>query len=228
MLTHYFFLANFGWCFAVAFNFYQMIVRRNRESESLEKIYHGISWVCSAHRCPMSSADLAPGCAAHRGDRCRCHSQVRPSAHQQPDRNVRAALPLAAPLSASPQLLHHRSIPCLLLLPRAVPHRCRVQRRALLLREPRDPLHSGRRAQDGQQQELLEGVQGLPVHLLLDRSRLVLRLPRPARAQPQGTGRTFSTISAHTYTTHRAPGTQCQLIGDSIPRSAPRRCSPTD
>lgn len=45
MLTHYFFLANFGWCFAVAFNFYQMIVRRNRESESFEKIYHGIAWV---------------------------------------------------------------------------------------------------------------------------------------------------------------------------------------
>ena len=45
IVTHYFFLANFGWCFAVAFNFYQMIVRRNRESESFEKIYHGIAWV---------------------------------------------------------------------------------------------------------------------------------------------------------------------------------------
>ncbi len=37
ILVHFFFLANFAWCFCVAFNFYQMIVRRNRESEDLEK-----------------------------------------------------------------------------------------------------------------------------------------------------------------------------------------------
>jgi len=44
MLILYFFLANFGWMFCVAFNFYQMIVRRNRESEALEKWYHVGSW----------------------------------------------------------------------------------------------------------------------------------------------------------------------------------------
>jgi len=45
MILHYFFLASFFWTFCVAFNFYQMIVRRNRDAESLEKIYHIISWL---------------------------------------------------------------------------------------------------------------------------------------------------------------------------------------
>jgi len=45
MILHYFFLASFFWTFCVAFNFYQMIVRRNRDAESLEKIYHIVSWL---------------------------------------------------------------------------------------------------------------------------------------------------------------------------------------
>jgi len=44
MILHYFFLASFFWTFCVAFNFYQMIVRRNRDAETLEKIYHIASW----------------------------------------------------------------------------------------------------------------------------------------------------------------------------------------
>jgi len=44
MLIHFFFLADFFWSFCVAFNFYQMIVRRNREAEAMEKWYHIISW----------------------------------------------------------------------------------------------------------------------------------------------------------------------------------------
>jgi len=44
MLIHYFFVANFFWSFCVAFNFYQMIVRRNREAETLEKYYHIFCW----------------------------------------------------------------------------------------------------------------------------------------------------------------------------------------
>lgn len=43
-LTHFFFIANFCWTFCIAFNFYQMIVRRNRESQLLEKYYHLFSW----------------------------------------------------------------------------------------------------------------------------------------------------------------------------------------
>jgi len=45
MLLHYFFLADFLWTFCVAFNFYQMIVRRNRDAETIEKIYHLVSWL---------------------------------------------------------------------------------------------------------------------------------------------------------------------------------------
>ncbi len=45
MIFHYFFLADFIWTFCVAFNFYQMIVRRNRDAESLEFIYHGAAWI---------------------------------------------------------------------------------------------------------------------------------------------------------------------------------------
>lgn len=44
LLLHYFFLASFFWTFCVAFNFYQMIVRRNRDAETLEKIYHIVCW----------------------------------------------------------------------------------------------------------------------------------------------------------------------------------------
>lgn len=44
MIFHYFFLADFIWTFSVAFNFYQMIVRRNRDSENLEKFYHCAGW----------------------------------------------------------------------------------------------------------------------------------------------------------------------------------------
>jgi len=45
MLLHFFFLADFLWTFCVAFNFYQMIVRRNRDAETIEKIYHMVSWI---------------------------------------------------------------------------------------------------------------------------------------------------------------------------------------
>jgi len=44
LLTHFFFIANFCWTWCIAFNFYQMIVRRNRESQLLEKWYHLFSW----------------------------------------------------------------------------------------------------------------------------------------------------------------------------------------
>jgi 7 transmembrane receptor (Secretin family) len=44
VITHFFFIANFCWTFCIAFNFYQMIVRRNRESQLLEKWYHLFSW----------------------------------------------------------------------------------------------------------------------------------------------------------------------------------------
>lgn len=44
LLIHYFFLADFVWTFCVAFNFYQMIVKRNRDAESFEKYYHMAAW----------------------------------------------------------------------------------------------------------------------------------------------------------------------------------------
>jgi len=44
LTVHSFFLANFCWTFCIAFNFYQMIVRRNREPKALEKWYHLGSW----------------------------------------------------------------------------------------------------------------------------------------------------------------------------------------
>jgi hypothetical protein len=50
-IYHYFFLANFFWTFCIAFNFYQMIVRRNRDAESLEKWYHVGSWTLPAAIC---------------------------------------------------------------------------------------------------------------------------------------------------------------------------------
>eukprot|EP01100_Stratorugosa_tubuloviscum_P007080 TRINITY_DN2982_c1_g1_i1.p1 TRINITY_DN2982_c1_g1~~TRINITY_DN2982_c1_g1_i1.p1 ORF type:complete len:315 (-),score=121.68 TRINITY_DN2982_c1_g1_i1:206-1150(-) len=42
--VHGFFIANFCWTFCIAFNFYQMIVRRNRDSQKLELWYHVFSW----------------------------------------------------------------------------------------------------------------------------------------------------------------------------------------
>lgn len=45
MILHYFFIADFIWTFCVAFNFYQMIVRRNRDAETLEKLYHLAAWL---------------------------------------------------------------------------------------------------------------------------------------------------------------------------------------
>jgi len=44
ILVHFFFIANFCWTYCIAFNFYQMIVRRNRESQLLEKWYHLFCW----------------------------------------------------------------------------------------------------------------------------------------------------------------------------------------
>lgn len=44
IFVHYYFLANFLWTFCIAFNFYQMIVRRNREHQLLEKWYHLACW----------------------------------------------------------------------------------------------------------------------------------------------------------------------------------------
>ncbi|KAL6071256.1 G-protein-coupled receptor family protein [Balamuthia mandrillaris] len=46
IIVHGFFLACFFWTFCIAFNFYQMIVRRNREPQTLEKWYHLIAWGC--------------------------------------------------------------------------------------------------------------------------------------------------------------------------------------
>jgi len=56
IMVHYFFLANFGWCFCIAFNFYQMIVRRNREAETLEKYYHIGCWGVPAIICIIVAA----------------------------------------------------------------------------------------------------------------------------------------------------------------------------
>jgi len=46
--THYFLLADFCWTFCIAYNFYQMIVKRNREVQLLEKWYHLGAWGCPA------------------------------------------------------------------------------------------------------------------------------------------------------------------------------------
>jgi len=61
ILIHYFFLANFGWSFCIAFNFYQMIVRRNRESEELEKWYHIGCWLIPGIICIIVAAIQAYG-----------------------------------------------------------------------------------------------------------------------------------------------------------------------
>jgi hypothetical protein len=42
--VHYLLLSNFFWCFCIAFNFYQMIVKRNSGTRQLEKYYHLIGW----------------------------------------------------------------------------------------------------------------------------------------------------------------------------------------
>eukprot|EP01104_Vermistella_antarctica_P017636 TRINITY_DN627_c0_g1_i1.p2 TRINITY_DN627_c0_g1~~TRINITY_DN627_c0_g1_i1.p2 ORF type:complete len:317 (+),score=88.69 TRINITY_DN627_c0_g1_i1:215-1165(+) len=56
VLIHYFFLGNFCWTFCIAFNFYQMIVRRNRESQLLEKWYHLGCWCFPAFVCTLTGA----------------------------------------------------------------------------------------------------------------------------------------------------------------------------
>jgi len=43
-ITHYFFIADFCWCGVVAFNFYQMVVKRNKEVQRYEKFYHLFGW----------------------------------------------------------------------------------------------------------------------------------------------------------------------------------------
>jgi len=43
-IIHYFFLSNFFWCGCIAFNFYEMIVRRNPETAAFEKFYHFFGW----------------------------------------------------------------------------------------------------------------------------------------------------------------------------------------
>jgi len=54
IFVHYYFLANFCWTFCIAFNFYQMIVRRNREAKKLEKFYHIGSWCLPAIFCAFT------------------------------------------------------------------------------------------------------------------------------------------------------------------------------
>jgi len=61
LLVHFGFLANFCWTFCIAFNFYQMIVRRNRESENLEKWYHLGCWGVPAVACLIVGANQQYG-----------------------------------------------------------------------------------------------------------------------------------------------------------------------
>mmetsp|Transcript_22794 Transcript_22794/g.64060 ORF Transcript_22794/g.64060 Transcript_22794/m.64060 type:complete len:314 (+) Transcript_22794:63-1004(+) len=58
---HFFFVANFCWTFCVAFNFYQMIVKRNRETESYEKWYHLFSWGLPSLCCIGAGASSSYG-----------------------------------------------------------------------------------------------------------------------------------------------------------------------
>jgi len=51
IVLHFMFIANFCWTFCIAFNFYQMIVRRNREAQLLEKWYHLGSWGIATAMC---------------------------------------------------------------------------------------------------------------------------------------------------------------------------------
>lgn len=43
-LIHFWFMANFCWCFCLSYNFYQLIVKRNSQTRELEKYYHLIGW----------------------------------------------------------------------------------------------------------------------------------------------------------------------------------------
>eukprot|EP01128_Nolandella_sp_AFSM9_P011101 TRINITY_DN7815_c0_g1_i1.p1 TRINITY_DN7815_c0_g1~~TRINITY_DN7815_c0_g1_i1.p1 ORF type:complete len:341 (-),score=61.22 TRINITY_DN7815_c0_g1_i1:14-1003(-) len=43
-IVHYFLLSNFVWCACIAFNFFQMIVKRNPNTRKLEKYYHFVGW----------------------------------------------------------------------------------------------------------------------------------------------------------------------------------------
>eukprot|EP01095_Lingulamoeba_sp_RSL-Kostka_P016720 TRINITY_DN827_c0_g1_i1.p1 TRINITY_DN827_c0_g1~~TRINITY_DN827_c0_g1_i1.p1 ORF type:complete len:333 (+),score=66.09 TRINITY_DN827_c0_g1_i1:53-1000(+) len=61
IFVHYFFIANFLWTFCVAFNFYQMIVRRNREAKLLEKWYHLGCWGIPIILCAISGGVGAYG-----------------------------------------------------------------------------------------------------------------------------------------------------------------------
>merc|ERR1712063_118678 len=51
IFVHYYFIANFLWTFCIAFNFYQMIVRRNRQAQHLEKYFHVACWGIPAILC---------------------------------------------------------------------------------------------------------------------------------------------------------------------------------
>jgi len=71
ILVHFFFIANFCWTFCIAFNFYQMIVRRNRESQLLEKWYHLFCWGLPLGLCIGVGAAVEYG-AIKNGDRGQC------------------------------------------------------------------------------------------------------------------------------------------------------------
>eukprot|EP00013_Stygamoeba_regulata_P004633 CAMPEP_0177639644 /NCGR_PEP_ID=MMETSP0447-20121125/6129_1 /TAXON_ID=0 /ORGANISM="Stygamoeba regulata, Strain BSH-02190019" /LENGTH=286 /DNA_ID=CAMNT_0019141681 /DNA_START=151 /DNA_END=1011 /DNA_ORIENTATION=+ len=58
VFVHYFFLADFAWCGCIAFNFYQMIVRRNREVHKMELFYHIFAWGAPAAICIATGASL--------------------------------------------------------------------------------------------------------------------------------------------------------------------------
>jgi hypothetical protein len=71
ILVHFFFIANFLWTFCIAFNFYQMIVRRNRESQLLEKWYHLVCWGIPASLCIGVGSAEQYG-AIRNGDQAQC------------------------------------------------------------------------------------------------------------------------------------------------------------
>ena len=56
VFVHYYFIANFLWTFCIAFNFYQMIVRRNRQAQDLEKYFHVVCWGIPAIFCIFTGA----------------------------------------------------------------------------------------------------------------------------------------------------------------------------
>jgi len=59
--VHFFFLADFAWCACIAFNFYQMIVRRNREVHKLELFYHIFAWGAPAGICIATGTSFQYG-----------------------------------------------------------------------------------------------------------------------------------------------------------------------